>query len=40
MGYAAGISQPKKQNSVVVDLLLRAGAVLYVRTNVPQSLMR
>ena len=40
MGYIAGIGEPKAENSVITELLLRAGAVPYVRTNVPQSLMR
>lgn len=35
-GYAF---QPETKNSVMVDVLLRAGAVLYVKTNVPQSMM-
>lgn len=36
-GYAF---QPKKQNSVIVDILLQLGAVVYVKTNVPQSMMK
>ena len=35
-GYAF---QPERHNSVIVDILLRLGAVLYVKTNVPQSMM-
>lgn len=35
-GYAF---QPEKENSVVVDILLSLGAVVYVKTNVPQSMM-
>lgn len=30
---------PKSSNSGLVDILLRAGAILYVKTNVPQTLM-
>lgn len=39
MGYVAWIGHYDKENSVLVDLLLKAGAVLYVKTSVPQSLM-
>jgi amidase len=35
-GYAF---QPEKENSVIVDILLDLGAVMYVKTNVPQSMM-
>jgi amidase len=31
--------QPEKENSVIVDMLLSLGAVMYVKTNVPQSMM-
>ena len=31
--------EPATQNSVLVDVLLKAGAVLYVKTNVPQTMM-
>ncbi|KAJ5384280.1 hypothetical protein N7517_002191 [Penicillium concentricum] len=31
--------EPVIQNSVLVDILLEAGAVLYVKTNVPQTMM-
>ncbi|KAJ5163830.1 uncharacterized protein N7500_005660 [Penicillium coprophilum] len=31
--------EPVTQNSVLVDILLEAGAVLYVKTNVPQTMM-
>lgn len=41
MGYVGWIDHPaSSQNSVITDVLLAQGAVLYVRTNVPQSLMR
>lgn len=41
MGYVSQIgSGPAERNSVITDILLEQGAVVYVRTNVPQSLMR
>ncbi|CDO71533.1 hypothetical protein BN946_scf184911.g3 [Trametes cinnabarina] len=39
MGYAAWIGHAAEEDAVLVQLLLRAGAVLFVRTNVPQTLM-
>ncbi|KAJ8495859.1 hypothetical protein ONZ51_g1452 [Trametes cubensis] len=39
MGYAAWIGKVAEDDAVLVQLLLRAGAVLFVRTNVPQTLM-
>jgi amidase len=39
IGYAAFAFNPAKQNSPLVDILLEVGAVLYCKTNVPQSLM-
>ncbi|KAH9219512.1 amidase signature domain-containing protein [Leptodontidium sp. 2 PMI_412] len=39
MGYAAWVGKYDTYNSVLVDLLLKAGAVFYVKTSVPQSLM-
>ncbi|KAI0639369.1 general amidase [Trametes polyzona] len=39
MGYAAWIGKVAEDDAVLVKLLLRAGAVLYARTNVPQTLM-
>ncbi|KAI0778153.1 general amidase [Trametes elegans] len=39
MGYAAWIGKPAEDDAVLVKLLQQAGAVLYVRTNVPQTLM-
>lgn len=38
IGYAALAFNPATTNSPVVDILLRAGAVLYCKTNVPQTL--
>jgi amidase len=37
-GYAALAFSPSKSNSVVVDLLIKSGAVLYCKTNVPQTM--
>ena len=39
MGYAGWIDKIDEGNSVIVDLLEKAGAVFYVKTSVPQSLM-
>lgn len=39
LGYTAGIGKPLDKNCTLVDVLLDAGAILYVRTNVPQTLM-
>ncbi|KAI0361660.1 general amidase [Trametes cingulata] len=39
MGYAAWIGKVADDDAVLVKLLVRAGAVLFVRTNVPQTLM-
>lgn len=39
MGYVSWIGKFETENSVLVDLLLKAGAVFYVKTSVPQSLM-
>ncbi|KAF7309527.1 Amidase domain-containing protein [Mycena indigotica] len=39
MGYVGWIGNVSKENSVCAQLLLDQGAVLYVRTNVPQALM-
>ncbi|KAF5008795.1 hypothetical protein FDECE_4950 [Fusarium decemcellulare] len=39
-GYVAGLKLgPAKENSCLVDLLIDAGAVPYVKTNVPQTMM-
>ncbi|SPC66724.1 related to AMD2 - acetamidase [Ustilago sp. UG-2017b] len=41
MGYVGWIDRPPaKSHSVITQVMLRAGAVLYVRTSIPQSLMR
>ncbi|KAB8298338.1 hypothetical protein EYC80_002065 [Monilinia laxa] len=39
MGYVSWIGKYEDHNSILVTLLLKAGAVLYIKTNVPQSLM-
>lgn len=39
LGLAALSFKPATENSVLVDLLLKSGAVLYCKTNVPQALM-
>ncbi|RVX73688.1 hypothetical protein B0A52_02578 [Exophiala mesophila] len=40
IGYVSFISRPPAdKNSPLVDILLQAGAVLYVKTNIPQTLM-
>ena len=39
IGLAALCFKPAQENSVLVDCLLRAGAVLYCKTNIPQTLM-
>lgn len=39
MGYAAYLGRVSSENASLVDLLEAAGAVLYVRTNIPQTLM-
>ncbi|KZT30418.1 general amidase [Neolentinus lepideus HHB14362 ss-1] len=39
IGYVSLIGNYAKKNAVLVDILLEAGAVPFVRTNVPQTLM-
>ncbi|KAK7206538.1 amidase signature domain-containing protein [Myxozyma melibiosi] len=39
MGYVAWVGKPDEENSTIVDLLLAAGAVFFVKTNIPTSLM-
>ncbi|GKZ31885.1 hypothetical protein AbraIFM66950_000821 [Aspergillus brasiliensis] len=40
MGFVTFLDRPPQStNSVIVDLLLAAGAVLYVKTNIPQTMM-
>lgn len=38
-GYVAWIGKYAERNAVLVDILEALGAVLFVKTNVPQSLM-
>lgn len=39
IGYVARVGKPASKQSTLVKLLLDAGAVLYVKTNVPATLM-
>lgn len=39
MGYVSWIGKKEEKESILVTLLLNAGAVFYVKTSVPQSLM-
>lgn len=39
LGYVALIGKPAEDDSAIVKLLVQNGAVLYVKTNVPQTLM-
>lgn len=40
IGYVAFLeNEPAKTNSALVKMLLELGAVLYVKTNIPQTLM-
>ncbi|KIY64579.1 amidase [Cylindrobasidium torrendii FP15055 ss-10] len=39
LGYVSSIGRPAARNATLVELLLAAGAVIYVKTNVPQTLM-
>ncbi|PYI10917.1 fatty-acid amide hydrolase [Aspergillus sclerotiicarbonarius CBS 121057] len=40
VGYASFLEKrPASHNSALVDMLLRLGAVLYVKTNIPQTMM-
>jgi amidase len=39
LGFVSYLKKPvAAKNSFIVDMLLEAGAVLYVKTNVPQTL--
>jgi amidase len=40
IGYIARANKPVSEESTLVTLLLNAGAILYVKTNVPATLMR
>lgn len=39
MGYVSWIGKQDTDDSILVSLLLKAGAVFYIKTSVPQSLM-
>lgn len=39
MGYGAYLGRISKENAAIVDLLEALGAIIYVRTNIPQTLM-
>jgi amidase len=39
LGYVSWIGKYATRNAVLVDILEEAGAILYVKTNVPQTLM-
>lgn len=38
-GYVSWIGQVAERDAVLTEILIECGAVLYVRTNVPQTLM-
>ncbi|KAE9377363.1 amidase [Stipitochalara longipes BDJ] len=40
IGYVSRVNKPVSEESTLVTLLLEAGAILYVKTNVPATLMR
>lgn len=39
VGFVSWVGQPATYNTVLVDILRKAGAVLYVKTNVPTAMM-
>ncbi|GAA5956390.1 hypothetical protein JCM10213_000558, partial [Rhodosporidiobolus nylandii] len=39
MGFVSLIDKPAQQNAVLVDMLLELGAILYCKTNCPQTMM-
>lgn len=39
MGYVGWIDKPATQNAALYDILIAQGAIAYVRTNIPQTLM-
>jgi hypothetical protein len=39
IGYVSWVGKYAEKNSVLVDSLEASGAVLYVKTNIPQTLM-
>lgn len=40
LGFVKNINQPMAEDSVLVQVLKRQGAIPFVKTNVPQSLIR
>jgi len=38
-GFVSWVNDPAKYNSALVDLLIKAGAIIYVKTNVPTAMM-
>jgi amidase len=38
-GYVSWVGKVAERDAVLTEILLECGAVLYVRTNVPQTLM-
>lgn len=39
LGIASLVNKPATYNSILIDIILEAGAVLYVKTNVPTGVM-
>lgn len=39
IGFVSLLNKPAQQNSPLIDILLKLGAVLYVKTNIPQTMM-
>jgi amidase len=39
LGWVGLIGKPAKQNSMGVELMLSLGVVIYVKSNIPQSMM-
>ena len=39
LGYVSWIGQVAERDAALTEILIECGAVLYVRTNVPQTLM-
>jgi amidase len=39
IGFVSLLNKPAQQNSPLIDILLELGAVLYVKTNIPQTMM-
>ena len=39
LGYVSWVGKVAERDAVLTEILIECGAVLYVRTNVPQTLM-